>query len=184
MRALTLYPEWGGFAIPYLGKNIENRTWPPPRETVGEVIAIHSGLSWGGQRKATADVVADAIECVTEAAYDAGWSVFCDITGYVLDGRVRAFIRNKSRVSCTKPQIDLDIRNIPVGAVTAVAQLAGCLRPHPGTKTTKAWWNPHCYGWILRNIKKLDRPVEIKGRQGLWTLPPHVEEIVRSQLHG
>jgi hypothetical protein len=41
MKALTLWRPWD-IAILQLGKDIENRTWPPPRAIVGQRIALHA----------------------------------------------------------------------------------------------------------------------------------------------
>jgi len=52
MKALTLWRPWPA-AIFYLGKDVENRTWPPPASIIGKRIAIHASkkedkdaLSW------------------------------------------------------------------------------------------------------------------------------------------
>lgn len=42
MRALTLKQPWAG-AVAHLGKDIENRSWPPPKDAMGTRIAIHAG---------------------------------------------------------------------------------------------------------------------------------------------
>lgn len=42
MKALTLWQPWA-WAIVAAGKNVENRTWEPPRDIIGERIAIHAG---------------------------------------------------------------------------------------------------------------------------------------------
>lgn len=44
MKALTLMRPWS-LAIVQYGKNIENRSWIPPRSVIGSTIAIHSGKS-------------------------------------------------------------------------------------------------------------------------------------------
>ena len=43
MRALTLIQPWATY-IAHYGKDVENRTWPPPRSVWGQRIAIHAGL--------------------------------------------------------------------------------------------------------------------------------------------
>jgi hypothetical protein len=43
VKALTLKHPWP-WAILELGKDIENRTWFPPRDEVGEWLAIHGGV--------------------------------------------------------------------------------------------------------------------------------------------
>lgn len=42
MKAITLRHPWP-FAICYMGKRIENRTWKPPKSLIGKTIAIHGG---------------------------------------------------------------------------------------------------------------------------------------------
>ena len=47
MRALTLIRPWP-WAVFYLGKDVENRTWIPPASLLrrGDMFAIHAGKSW------------------------------------------------------------------------------------------------------------------------------------------
>jgi hypothetical protein len=47
MMALTLWRPWP-FAIQFLGKDIENRTWPAPKHLLkpGDLFAIHAGRSF------------------------------------------------------------------------------------------------------------------------------------------
>lgn len=45
MNAITLNRPWP-HAIAYLGKRIENRTWPAPQHAIGKRIAIHAGRRW------------------------------------------------------------------------------------------------------------------------------------------
>lgn len=42
MKALTLIQPWA-WAVAHARKNIENRTWPPPKGIIGQRIAIHAG---------------------------------------------------------------------------------------------------------------------------------------------
>lgn len=45
MKALTLHQPWA-WAIAHAGKRIENRSWRPPRNLIGQRIAIHQGQGW------------------------------------------------------------------------------------------------------------------------------------------
>jgi hypothetical protein len=49
---ITLWPEWA-YAICYLGKRVENRSWKPTR-ILGRRIAIHAGKHIGGKPSKTA----------------------------------------------------------------------------------------------------------------------------------
>lgn len=68
MLALTLWPEWA-FAIAYLGKRIENRTWKRD-SLIDEVIAIHGGRYPGGQSDSSC--WGDEIRSMLEVARSAG----------------------------------------------------------------------------------------------------------------
>jgi hypothetical protein len=45
MRALTVKQPWASL-IASGEKRIENRSWRPPAELIGQRIAIHAGASW------------------------------------------------------------------------------------------------------------------------------------------
>lgn len=45
MKALTLWQPWA-WAVAHAGKDIENRTWAPPRNALGTRIAIHAGMRY------------------------------------------------------------------------------------------------------------------------------------------
>lgn len=57
MKAITLHRPWP-FAIFALGKDYENRSWPPPETLIGQRVAIHAG-------KAFDDDAADWLELMT-----------------------------------------------------------------------------------------------------------------------
>lgn len=69
----------------------------------------------------------------------------------------------------------------PLGALVAVARLVDCramtLRPYPGgivigeqTELERAvgGWAPGRYGWVLEDVRRLDPPIPLRGRQGLF----------------
>lgn len=71
------------------------------------------------------------------------------------------------------------------GAVVAVARLRGFartaeeIRRHGVDVDGRAWWSgPGHVAWILDDIRVLDRPIQCRGRQGLWTL----DEKIASQV--
>lgn len=45
IRGLTLIRPWA-WAVAHAGKDIENRTWHPPRWLIGAHLAIHAGVKW------------------------------------------------------------------------------------------------------------------------------------------
>lgn len=64
-----------------------------------------------------------------------------------------------------------------LGAVVAVAVLAGCVRDSPSR-----WARPNHFHWLLQGTVALAEPVRCKGAQGLWQLPASVFQQVREQV--
>ena len=67
-------------------------------------------------------------------------------------------------------------QRIPLGAIVAVADIVGCV-----TESDDPWFSGP-YGWQLDNVVKLPEPVECRGAQGLWRLPPGVQLRVEAQM--
>ena len=49
MRALTIRQPWASL-IASGAKRLENRSWSPPADMIGQRIAIHAGQGWDGKR--------------------------------------------------------------------------------------------------------------------------------------
>lgn len=70
-----------------------------------------------------------------------------------------------------------ELKSLPLGRIVAVADLAECC-PTSGpngwtpVEYSPEWqfgnWEPDRYGWKLRNVKALVKPVEATGLQRLW----------------
>ncbi len=62
----------------------------------------------------------------------------------------------------------------PLGAVVAVVQLAACIRITDGTllppepERSLGEYRRGRWMWVLRNVRRLPRPVRAVGQQGLW----------------
>jgi hypothetical protein len=47
LHALTLWQPWAwAIATPEAGKDVENRSWPPPKPRLGQLLAIHAGATY------------------------------------------------------------------------------------------------------------------------------------------
>lgn len=76
------------------------------------------------------------------------------------------------------------------GAIVGVARIANHVRVnsahhqhHPDQlDPEEARWFFGPYGWVLRDVRRLDVAVPCRGFQMLWKLPPEVELEVRRQL--
>ena len=167
MRALTLPQPWASLTA--LGhKTTVTRRRPAPKTLVGSRIAIHAGKSRPRSSEWN-DRVAEAVNG----------------------------------------------RDLPLGVIVATARVDGCVRvlsngfarmsepADPG----KVWvvdrsgqehrdayqMDSDPYGdysegrwiWLMSRIRAVEAPVEARGRQGVWTLPPHVQaRLKRSHRRG
>lgn len=158
MRALTLWPEWA-YAICYLGKDIENRGWPPPPNL--SRFCIHAGKNIGG----TGREIESDVGIMLQIASDAG---------YRWDGKAMRDFTYREYLSLVD-RVVADIRAMSSSLVCAV-RLDGVLPKRP--QNMDGWHAPDSYGWKLADVKRFD-PIPCKGMQGLWTVPDDLAEKVR-----
>jgi activating signal cointegrator 1 len=64
---------------------------------------------------------------------------------------------------------------LPRGAIVAIAEMEDCVLTHaisPLTEMERAWgdYSAGRYGWILRNVRPLETPIPMCGRQGLFNV--------------
>ena len=181
MRALTLWPEWA-WAVARLGKNVENRTWPPPKTLEpGARIAIHAGMTFGGS-EARYCGVNTVFNPVIEMARRSGWRLAVEAAENEVFGY---------SVRTAMDTVRSKIHKMQRGAVVAVAKFAGYLGPGqrrvpPGMEGVDlwSWWAQDQFGWILKDVVTLREPVACRGKQGLWKLEPAVMHAVLAQVEG
>jgi len=56
----------------------------------------------------------------------------------------------------------------PAQVIVATALLAGCV------EGSDSPWYIGPYGWLLRDVRRLDTPIACKGALGLWVVPPTI----------
>jgi hypothetical protein len=71
-----------------------------------------------------------------------------------------------------KPAAD----KLVLGAIVGVARLTDVV------DKSRSKWFEGPVGWVLEGPRRLRRPVPVKGRLGLWTVPPSVAAQVTRQL--
>jgi len=88
---------------------------------------------------------------------------------------------NAAQTSITTP--DLKIEGLPFGAIVAVCDLTDCIEmthqmimEMTGHERMLGDWFEGRYAWKLENVRALDKPIVVLGKQGLWSLPPSIEE--------
>lgn len=159
MRALTVKQPWAHF-IAKQQKTVENRTWPTDYRGL---LAIHAGAYSGWDKGAESSPVA------LEA-----WKHWAG----TVNGIVRTPLTRGDAASF-----------FTFGAVIAVAELAGChfgpdfagmcgaTRPLCSPWAVRDQWH-----WVLEGVRRLDEPVPVRGKLGLWRLSEDAEKAVREQL--
>lgn len=168
MKALSLTQPWATL-IAIGAKKVETRSWQTSHRGL---IAIHAAKGLGpvgGQRG--------------------------------LDGQcsVEPFLTVLTKYGCGRPwpELSKDVRlcMMPLGAIVAIARIADCLSTGEHEMIVPPWikqlsenerafgnyW-PDRYGWLLEDVKVLDRPVPCNGALGLWEVPEEVAVEVRRQL--
>lgn len=177
MRALTVRQPWAA-CIAHLDKRTENRSWRLPDRHKGTQIAVHAAVAVDRDNLgAPMGAEAWASLFATTAEWDA-W-------------RFWHLGRTPRDVANWPPKLAL-------GAVTAVATLAGCHRftwdeycGHSGDWTETSHHPGLCspyvklgavWHWELTGVRPLPEPVPCRGMLGLWRLPDDAEKAVREQL--
>jgi hypothetical protein len=162
VRALTVRQPWAA-CIAWLGKPVENRPWPVPRTLGGQRIAIHAGKSV--QREPVALPCPERLpELFASQAEQDRWRAW--------------------RQGLAPPPAPGEWpRRLVLGAVVAVADLAGChwWEDCAGSPCSP-WAARGQYHWELAAVTALPEPVPCGGKQRLWFLPDAVGAAVRAQL--
>ncbi len=76
------------------------------------------------------------------------------------------------------------VDDLPRGAVVAVTELVDCkkmtpefLRELSDDERPFGYYEVGRFAWICRNTRRLDKPVPVRGAQGLWEIPEGVELV-------
>lgn len=149
MYALTIWQPWAN-AVASGVKDVENRTWRPWAQVMGQRIAIHAGKR-------------------VDPNYGAGdrW-----VDAYMAERHFYPTTRQWYLEHCTGMIVGTAVvrgwwHEDGYGDGDDY-QLAG----------TSDWFMGP-YGWLFDNATPLRHPVPCRGAWGLWKVPPDVEEKVR-----
>lgn len=164
MRAVTLTQPWCGLMAAGL-KPIENRGRKIiAPSSAGQQMALHAS------REVDADVYASIANIAPE-------------------------LRNPSERTVVDARLPWWKLSRITSAVIAVGTLVTCIeRTDHGWRISDGWpavvtlapddlrWFFGAFGYVLRDVDALERPVPCRGWQGFWTLPADVDAAVRAQL--
>jgi len=163
-RALTLWPEWA-YAIVHLGKRVENRGWPPPRDL--RRFCVHAGKQIGGS--SSARDVRGSIAEVLQVASDAG----CRWEGRTIAQMDRQRYRH--------------LEEETIEAVCKMRSSLACVVELAGVRARRSagrdgWHMPDSLGWELcEQIITLPN-IPARGAQRLWLLSKEERIAVRTAL--
>jgi hypothetical protein len=152
MKCLTLRGGWWWWCITELGKDIENRSWQTPYR--GDVL-IHISAY------------------VPKFEYNEWFEWLKDKT-------------QKGKIPFVNVPTYSQFSNLN-GKIVGLAEITDCV------STSKSFWYGVAmksssdlplkqYGFVLKNVRELSKPLRVKGTLGLWNLPRQYEVDVKRQL--
>lgn len=149
MKALTLHAPWA-WAVCFLAKDVENRTWKPPAGMVGQRIAIHAGSP-------------------AQWRFRKWWDVYNTLKR--LQPKASIWRSYEQVFKCTDEEYEAK-RDRFCSAIVATAVISDVRKPQD---TDDGWHLAGQYGWVLTDVQVLPVPVKCKGALGLWTVPAEIE---------
>lgn len=177
MKAISLWQPWASL-IACGAKPFETRHWAPPRELIGQTIAIHAA------KKIDREIVSFAEELVF-GQHEAG--------GFDLSDKLEAtYDQTPDELYGIFGQATL-----PIGCVVCTATLDAAFQLGPPaagtacgaasvTRRLTSRTMPECvtvryddfgdyakgrWAWLLTNVRPLNPPIAAVGRQGFFDLP-------------
>lgn len=73
----------------------------------------------------------------------------------------------------------------PTGVALAIVNVVGCRTMQPqDEQAARCAWEPGRWAWLLEDIRPIDRPFPVKGRQRFFTvqLPKEIERMARKKI--
>lgn len=174
MKAISLWQPWASL-IACGAKPYETRSWAPPRELIGQPIAIHAAKK----------IDKEAAEFAEELCYgqhghdlgdrlDASW-------GECSDELMGIFGHAAMPIGCVVAIARLDaafqLGDVADDTAAPAARVVRRLisRPIPECFTVRydtfGDYAPGRWAWLLRDVRPLKPPMALKGHQGFFDLP-------------
>lgn len=178
MKAISLWQPWASL-IACGAKPYETRSWAPPRDLIGQTIAIHAAKK----------IDKGAAQFAEELMYGQH-----AVGGFDLADKLEASMGDvpDELQGCFGQAL------MPIGCIVATARLDAALQlgpraegtAFPAATTTRGLTSremPSCFtvryddfgdyavgrwAWLLRDVKAIRPPAKVIGRQGFFDLPP------------
>ena len=155
MRALTLHQPWAQFIVWGL-KNIETRSWPAPRNLIGERIAIHAGK----RRPRPTDWNIEMQRAVLQRA------------GGSRSMLMGAVVATAKLIECMQVMSEPDSRGLVIcrgfGELSNEPEYDATITVDPYEDFSVGRWL-----WVFQGLRRVE-PILINGRQGVWNIPTTV----------
>lgn len=152
MKAITIKQPWL-WCITDDTKRVENRTWKPPYELIGQRIALHAS----GTRDHQGWVAAKDI-CPHLPPFDnmplGAIVATARLVGYVVVEQKPNSVERM--IEASKDAVYYDHRADP--------------------------WFFGPVGWLLDDVQKLPQPLACKGKLGVWTVPAEIAVMMEEQV--
>ena len=147
MKAVTLYQPWASLIAEGI-KTIETRSWRPNESLIGERIAIHAGLKRIKYMEMGSDL------------WRAGQSISDGMIQTLPYGKIvaTAILDRVARVQI----VDLEQGIVRCGH-SPVASDMELFNIDPWGDFSPGRWL-----WILKDVQKIDPPVEAQGHMSFW----------------
>lgn len=155
MRAITLHRPWP-WAIFSLDKCVENRSWKPPADLIGQRIAIHAGRRFDDAGAGFIIGLGHRVAGISKAL-DQGIIGTATVVGVIKRAE-----RDSSHV---------------IGRMALLAGSWGQVSPKSASR-----WFVGDYGWLLDDRRALPEPIPCKGAQGVWRLPAETADRLNAEV--
>jgi activating signal cointegrator 1 len=177
VKAISLWQPWASL-IACGAKPFETRDWPPPRDLIGQPIAIHAAKKIDpgaakfaeelmyGPHQPDGFELADKLEETMTRTPDELLGIFGEATMPI--GCVVC-------IACLDAAFQLGepAEGTAMPAATVVRRITSRQMPECFTIRYDDFgdYAPGRWAWLLRDVKPLNPPVRMKGQQGFFELP-------------
>jgi hypothetical protein len=178
MKAISLWQPWASL-IACGAKPFETRHWAPPRELIGQPIAIHAAkkidkgaaqfaeeLMYGQGHSTGAFELADKLEASFSNTPDRLLGRFGQAVMPI--GCIVAIVRLDAAFQLGEKAEGTAVPAASVGRRLVSRQMPECFTVRYddfGDYAAGRW------AWLLSDVKALKPPIEMKGHQGFFELP-------------
>jgi activating signal cointegrator 1 len=172
MNGISLWQPWASLCV--IGaKSHETRSWPPPRNVLGQTLAIHAAQKWNR-------VVAKM--CLSSPACDVLAPTYPELLRYM--GQSYGWYGPHGSVR----------RFLPLGKIVGLVRVVGFF--HTGTpgnpspevlalsERERAFgdYSPNRYAWKLADPVWFQTPIRFEGSQRVFSIPNSLVRDMETQI--